>query len=419
MQLGVDADGALLQRALDGQSVDDGGIAALVTIARELEALDQRGLEPRRAFVAELRQRLVDEPASSGGTSADRGPAVVRFGRRAWVLVAAAATLLVIAGGLGALSRSALPGDRLYPVKQLIDGVVLELHRDPVGLGRAHLDQAREHVVEAEQLVARSDAARRAGTATGGEPEPADDRAAEDAVDLARALDAATESSITADGVLREAYHSAQRGDALTSLSDFYAEVVPTVDALETAPLPPVAAAAWQRLHDALARGRDDTLRELVACSTCGEASAAARALLARTLPPARVTGEAAGAPTTPGSTKAGGPTRESSARPSGRTPTSTDRATAEGSSGPRPTGGGGSSGSSPSGAPRLPTVGTTRTRPSAGGGGVTLPAPLPTVSLPEVDVSTGITLGGGGITLPGATVSLPTVVVPLPQPPP
>src|SRR6188768_1784975 len=110
MQLGANADGALLQRALDGQSVDDPGIAALVTIAREVEALERRGLDPRADFVAELRHLLLELPAGSAGSREPRGPAVVRFGRRARMLVAAAAVLLVLAGGIGAISRSALPG---------------------------------------------------------------------------------------------------------------------------------------------------------------------------------------------------------------------------------------------------------------------------------------------------------------------
>ena len=153
----------------------------------------------------------------------------MRFGRRARLLVAAAAVLLVLAGGLGALSRSALPGDRLYPVKQLLDRVVLELHREPVGLGRAHLDQAREHVEEAAQLISARGA---------GHHRPVPARAAaeltpEAAADLARALDAATTSTTAADTVLREAYRSEQRVDALISLSDFYAEVVPAVASLE------------------------------------------------------------------------------------------------------------------------------------------------------------------------------------------
>ena len=204
MQLGADADGALLQRALDGQPVDDPGIAALVA---HRAARSRRSTSEGSAPARRLRRGAATAPHRRArrlaGSPADRGPAVVRFGRRARLLVAAAAALLVLAGGLGALSRSALPGDRLYPVKQLLDRVVLELHRDPVGLGRAHLDQAREHVAEAEQLVARSTLTRgrgRPGAERGARRRPP----ADDAVDLARALDAATASSVSGrDGAAR------------------------------------------------------------------------------------------------------------------------------------------------------------------------------------------------------------------------
>ena len=271
MQLGANADSALLQRALDGQEPAAPGIAGLVSVAREIEALDQRGLAPRADFVAELRQRLLDEPV---GTSGDAAPAVddtrpsptavVRFGRRARVLVAAAALLLVLAGGLGVLSRAAVPGDRLYPVKQLLDRVALDLRRDTVPLGLTHLAQAREHVSDAEQLLARAPEGP-IGTAVDTEPDSPDAR-----TDLSVALEAATASSSLGRSVLLDAYRLERRGDALTSLADFYAQTLPAVDALRTYRLPPMATTAWQRLHDVLEQGRDDTLRELAACTICG-----------------------------------------------------------------------------------------------------------------------------------------------------
>ncbi len=418
MQLGANADGALLQRALDGQPVDDPGIASLVTIAREVDALDQRGLDPRADFVAELRHLLLEVPAGAAGSPEPRDPTVVRFGRRARILVAAAAVLLVLAGGLGALSRSALPGDRLYPVKQLLDRVVLELHREPLGLGRAHLDQAREHVEEAEQLIASAEVTAASG-AESAELTP------DAAAGLAQALDAAATSTTEADTVLREVYRSEQGVDGLTSLSDFYAGVLPAVDSLGAAPLPPIARTAWQRLHDVLERGSDATLRELAACPACGEASAAARALLAREIPGARAPGATADstAPSGPGRPAGpGGPSLQPSARPEDRPAASpTGSPPSEGSSGPRRTPGDGASTSSPGGGvvPR-PSIRVTTVTLGTGGGGVTLPGPLPTLTLPDVGVTTSaVTLGGGGVTLPGATVSLPTVTLPLPQPRP
>ncbi|GAA2164725.1 hypothetical protein FHX52_4655 [Humibacillus xanthopallidus] len=419
MQLGANADGALLQRALEGQPVDAPEIAPLVAVVREIEALDSYGLAPRADFVDGLRQRLLEEPAlgalgaASAGASGlpdgtrDRGPAVVRFGRRSRILVAAAAVLLVLAGGLGALSRSALPGDRLYPVKQLLDRVALEVQREPLGLGLTHLAQAREHVSDTEQLLVRAKddagAADRdgAGVTNGPDLDPGLD------AELATALDAATQSSTDGHTVLLDAYRTLREAEALTALADYYAEVVPAVDALRDQPLPGAAAAAWQRLHDVLTRDRDSTLRELAACTVCGDASAGARSLLAREIPTTSPGGAAPSATsrTTAGSAQTGG------------SPTSTTAPSRSGSAGSAKTSGGSAAVSSPpAGGVRLPTVGVSSTGVSAGGGGVTVPGA--TVSLPGVGVDTsGATIGGGGVTLPGATVSVPTVTVPLPNP--
>ena len=247
-----------------------------------MESLDQRGLAPRADFVADLRHRLLELPAGAADSPGDRVPAVMRVGRRARLLVAAAAVLLVLAGGLGALSRSALPGDRLYPVKQLLDRVVLELHREPVGLGRAHLDQAREHVEEAVQLISGpGGATARAEPGADAHPRAPPPTSPLRSTRRPRRRRRATRCSVRSTA-------PSSGSDALISLSDFHAEVVPAVDALSPAALPPIARAAWQRLHDVLERSRDATLRELAACSTCGEASAAARALLAREVPTRR-----------------------------------------------------------------------------------------------------------------------------------
>jgi hypothetical protein len=416
MQLGADADGALLQRALEGQA-DDPRVAPLVALVREIEAIEQPGLAPRADFVAGLRQRLLDGPAGDAHTAAvaggrpgtadsdsDHGPAVVRFGRRARVLVAAVAVLLALAGSLGALSRSALPGDRLYPVKQLLDRVALEVHREPLGLGLTHLAQARDHVADAEQLLARANELR--GADRSGPAAESDLDLALNG-DLATALDAATDSTRAGHAVLLDAYRSLRQGDALTSLSDYYAQTVPAADALHADPLPGAATAAWQRLHDLLEQNRDATLRELAACTICGDASALARSLLARETSTAAPTGTPTSTPTSspPGSptgTARHGATATPTSSSTRSAPKSSDAASDDGSS-------------SPDGSVRLPTVGVTSTGVSVGGGGVELPSPLPTVSLPGAGVNKSGPTVGGAVTLPGATVSAPSLTVPLP----
>jgi hypothetical protein len=452
MRLGAKTDGALLQRALEGAPVPAGDLAdladlgdradlgALVALAREVESVADPALAPRAAFVADLRLRLLDEPlAAAPGERPDGAPTVVRFGRRARSLVAAAAVVIALAGVLGALSRSALPGDRLYPVKQLLGRVGLELQREPFGRGLAHLDQAREHVGDAERLLARShaDGESSDGVASEAAQPPASgsgrDPGLESGLDpgldleLASALDAATESSTDGQAALLEAYRSLRQADPLLALNEYYAGIVPTVDGLATVPLPSAATTAWQRLRDVLEQGRDATLRELAACSSCGDASAQARSLLSD------LAGDAVSGPTSPSTSSPPSPTRRPSsttAGTNGSTGPSGTRATGDPSTGSSPSSPGrsasspadrtgGSSdadGSAPSAPVRLPTLGVTSSAISAGGGGVSLPAPLPTVSLPGAAVDTSAaTLGGGAVTLPGATLSVPTVSVPLP----
>ena len=413
MQLGADADGALLQRALDGQSVDDPGIAALVT-----HRTRRRGARPARAgppsdFVAELRHLLVEVPAGSAGSPEPRGPAVVRFGRRARMLVAAAAALLVLAGGIGALSRSALPGDRLYPVKQLLDRVVLELHREPVGLGRAHLDQAREHVEEAGQLIATSRRHRRDRPGRRSR-----DLTAEVAADLAGALDAATTSSTAAETVLREAYRSEQR----VRCADLAVRLLRRGRCRRSTPS--------RRLPCHRSPGRRGS-----GSTTCSNEAATRRCASSRRAPRVvrRPQRQGRSSRAAPGATR---PQRRLSARRAG-----SRSLEPSGRPGDRPIGT--SDGPDPlDDPPRTglvePTAHSGRRRehlvagrrcgaaaqhrgderdPGCGGGGVTLPGPLPTLSLPEVGVTTSsVTVGGGGVTLPGATVSLPTITLPLPR---
>src|SRR6476661_6218915 len=66
MDLGADADGELLQRALDGEQVSEPGILELVAVLHAVQAVDQAGLAPRREFVSDLRARLLtDDPAAA------------------------------------------------------------------------------------------------------------------------------------------------------------------------------------------------------------------------------------------------------------------------------------------------------------------------------------------------------------------
>ncbi|GAA5031638.1 hypothetical protein GCM10023258_30000 [Terrabacter aeriphilus] len=429
MDLGRSADAELLQRALDGEAVGDPGILELVTVLHAVTAVEQAGLAPRPAFVADLRARLLEEGASpavatgpEAGSDAgsvtgpeDGSPATVSVlhvaTRPLKLIAAAAAAIIVVGGALGVASRSAVPGDSLYGVKQLLNRAAVEIAGSRVDRGLTYLAQAQEHIDEARGLLDR------------GVPAPHD---------LDDAYDSATDATLRAQTLLLEAYRTEQRTDALTELSDFYARAVPQVDAMRSR-VPAASREAWQRLRDTLGAGRVATLRELAACTACGDLSAAARRDLAAlttgaatsavaaggatgatapatrpTSPRAAPTAGATAAPTRPGGTRPpGGPTGTATGAPTGTGPA--------GSGTPGEVAGGVTGGVTLPGATvGLPGVGVTSSTVGAGGGGVTLPGA--TVSLPTVGVTPStIHAGGGGVTLPGVTVSVPSLTLPVP----
>ena len=432
MDLGANADGELLQRALEGGEVSEPGILELVAVLHAVQAVDQAGLAPRAEFVSDLRARLLADdpptalpvvpvgPVGPGGqdgsdrpggvdaraTSGTRGGAptppavpaaetpaaegdevapgetnptdadpphrgatvsVLRVAARPLKLVAAAAAaVLVLGGALGAASRSAVPGDTLYSIKQLLDRAAVQLAGSRYDEGLTYLAQAQEHIGDARDLL------------DGGNPAPHD---------LDTAYDAATDATRRAQTVLLEAYRTEGRTDALSELADFYARAVPQVDAMRPR-VPAGSLSAWQRLRETLGAGDVATLRALASCPACGDRATQARAVLAGLAGAARASspGSSTSAPGPKPGTPPGKPGGSSASGPVRRPP-----------AGPP-----GSTVAAPGGLP-LP------------GGSVTNAVPLPgsTVNLPTVGVnSSSVGLGGGGVTLPGATLPLPHVGV-------
>lgn len=406
MDLGANADGELLQRALDGEHVSEPGILELVAVLHAVQAVDQAGLAPRPEFVSDLRARLLADDATAvapvlplapgAGDTGDTGDSgdsggtvsVLRLAARPLKLVAAAAaSILVIGGALGIASRSAVPGDALYGVKQLLDRAAVQLAGSRYDEGLTYLAQAQEHITEARELL---------------------DGPAPSTHDLDTAYDSATDATGRAQTILMEVYRTEQRTDALTELADYYARAIPQVDAMRSR-VPAGSLPAWQRLRDLLGAGEVATLRGLAGCGACGERATAARQTLAG------LTGTLQ--PGSPGSgTPAPGtlPSGATSARPTASAPrppaTSATGAGGLPLPGVQVTGGV----TLPGGTINLPGAGVASSTVAVGGGGVTLPGA--TVSLPGAGVtSSTITLGGGGVTLPGATIPLTSTTLGLP----
>jgi hypothetical protein len=399
MDLGANADGELLQRALDGETVSEPGILELVAVLHAVQAVDQAGLAPRAEFVSDLRARLLDDDGSAAAPvppispvppgdegSSGASVSVLRVAARPLKLIAAAAaSILVIGGALGFASRSAVPGDALYGVKQLLDRAAIQLAGSRYDEGLTYLAQAQEHINEARELL---------------------DEGSPSTHDLDTAYDSATDAAGRAQTILMEVYRTEQRADALTELSDFYTRAIPQVDAMRPR-VPAPSLPAWQRLRDLLAAGEVATLRGLAECGACGERATAARQLLAGLTGTVTPTGPGSGT-SAPGTQPSGGATQ----RPTTTAPRPPATSTPAGGGLPGVSVTGGVT--LPGGTINLPGVGVTSSSVGVGGGGVTLPGA--TVSLPGVGVtSSTIGVGGGGVTLPGATVPLPSVTLAVP----
>ena len=372
MDIGPGTDADLLQRALDGEDVVEPGILELVAVLHAVTSIGQESLAPRVEFVNDLRTRLLDADLSSTVTPSpsappDASPSVVRISSRPIrQLLAAAAAVILLAGGLGVVSRQAVPGDLLYPVKQLLDRVAVQLAGSKADEGLTQLAQAQQHISEARELLDRD------------EPTPAD---------LTQAFDSASDSTRAAQATLLEVYRVERRADALMALGDFFARALPQVDAMRQ-DVPADALPAWERLRAVLAQGQLDTLRAIATCTICGDRPLAAQRSLDVLL---------AGTPATP---------------PGSSIPTAAGTG-ASGLPGATISLPGATLGSARVG---LPSVGVTSTAIDGGGGGVTLPGA--TLNLPTLGVTSKVVVGGGGATLPGATLTGPTLSASLPTVP-
>jgi hypothetical protein len=124
---------------------------------------DAPPIEPDPAFVSRLRDELLSAAAARAEElhSADEGPdddlarRRVRSPRHQRLLAIAASTLVIVGAGTAtaAVSRQALPGDLLYPVKRSIETVQYQLARGDSGKGIALLAEASTRLDEVAALM--------------------------------------------------------------------------------------------------------------------------------------------------------------------------------------------------------------------------------------------------------------------------
>lgn len=371
-----------LQRALEGERVTDAQIAAFLETARALSSAHAVTPAPRQEFVDALRLRLMAEaqamparsPASvttahrqaaSRRAASDQGPqpraVVVLLGRGLPRLVAGAtASVLAVGTVVGVVSREAIPGSALYPVKGWLDTVAVQLAGSAYDRGLTHLSQAQEHISDTRELSDQD-----------AEPER-----------FVESLDAASASVRSGHRELDAAFDETGSPQALLAMRDFTSRALPQVEALRSE-VPAAALPALRRLQSLLQDAESSSVRRLAACApSCVSLEELGAGPAVLPVLPSLSGGATA---TTPAGTTVGAvvvpdepvtlPAPVDTAGDGGVVVGDQDAGVTVSTDG---------------GAVTLPTV------------GVTVPDATVEVTLPSASVSTD----GAGVTLPGATVS-------------
>ena len=246
----------LFHRALEGAPVADDEITALVGTASRIPTLDGPACAPRPEFVEQLGARLRAEaqtlPARPAKPTAVRqapggGPLVLVVGKGLpRVLVGAAATVLVASAAVGVVSRGALPGTALYPVKQVLDTAAVQLAGSEHDRGLTLLAQAQQHISEAGDLA---------------------DSGATDPANYDQALGAAYDATLGGQRTLLALYDRDHDQQALIAVQDFTARALPQVQALRSR-VPAASVPAVDRLLTVLQLGDEAVARKVAVCGS-------------------------------------------------------------------------------------------------------------------------------------------------------
>ena len=289
----------LLERSLQGRDSTNQEIGAFVATVGRIPALTSPACAPEPGFVSALgitlRAEALTLPARdvrhvSSATVARRAdvrPLVFVIGRGLpRTFAGVTASLLLVGAVVGGASRSALPGGLLYPVRQLLDSVAVQLAGSDFDRGTTLLSQAQEHISNAAALVDRE----------GAHADPAS---------LDQALLSAYDAVSGGQRALLGEFDRTGNPQALVAVQDFAARALPQLHALR-----PLVPAASKPGVDALIALLQDIRTSLVrkvavcgpACSSFGGAALAGSPLSATPtgLPAALTAGVGIGA-TAPG----------------------------------------------------------------------------------------------------------------------
>ncbi len=113
---------------------------------------------PRAEFSVALRERLMAEAATSLTAQQSLALPPRKKGTRERRLVLAASAFVLVGGsaGMAAAAQNALPGDTLYPIKEILERAQGQVQTNQADHGRVLLGQADSRLAEAEALLAQS-----------------------------------------------------------------------------------------------------------------------------------------------------------------------------------------------------------------------------------------------------------------------
>jgi hypothetical protein len=253
---------AARRRAEEFQALVEGTSTGADSDARYAEFLElvqgMRETVPvtaRPEFVAELRERLLDEArtAARTGKGADvaarltvhRSPSTRRRERR---LAAAVGGLAIVGAstGMAVAAQNALPGDPLYPLKRAIENAQTGVQVNEDDKGKTLLDNASGRLEEVDRLSRES-----------GEGQP-----------VAETLQAFTDQASEASELLLSDYAERGQKDSVELLRDFTADSMARLNALESV-VPEDARASLIQAAQTLTQIDQQLLN---ACPSCGPA---------------------------------------------------------------------------------------------------------------------------------------------------
>lgn len=279
------ADADAFEAMLQGTTPPSPAMSDLLSLTQQVASVPIPGPDP--SFVTGLAATLRTEaaavaaspPTSSAPAPATQPSVLTIHGTWPKVLAGAAAGVVVAGTGLGVASQGALPGDALYAVRGVVDGLEVRLAGSDGAQGRTLLAHAREHVADTSALADRT-------------PQVADD--------IRTSLSDAAASVESGQTELFAAFDDTREPDHLRVVQEFTSWVQPQLQTLRQK-LPAEALGELAALQSTVDKGTTELRAKLVACGeSCSGIAVPAPRPSATTSPPSSTTAPPSTSPSPP-----------------------------------------------------------------------------------------------------------------------